>query len=87
MPVAEDWASRRGLLMPSLAMKRKINGVGAMDGELEEVKRGRLENGSEKKDEEGPETRPASKCPICLWPAGAPQCYHQGGGATQPAQS
>jgi hypothetical protein len=69
-------------------MKRKVNGVGAMDGEEEEVKRGRLENGSEEeKAEEGGETRPASKCPICLWPAGAPQCYHQGGGAAQPAQS
>jgi hypothetical protein len=31
------------------------------------------------------ETMPAGKCSICLWPVGAPECLHQGGGAAQPA--
>jgi len=65
--------------MPSLSccavMKRKSNGVGVMEEEEREEKRSRVEeNGSKTEEEEV--AKVAAKCPICLWPAGAPQCYH-----------
>ena len=62
--------------MPSLGccpvMKRKSNGVGVEEEEGQ--KKTKMENGSEDKEPL------QAKCPICLWPSGAPECYHQGGG-------
>ena len=58
--------------MPGLdccgVMKRKSNGVTAEDV----GKRSRLENGETKEEREVV----VSKCSICLWPLGSPQCYH-----------
>ena len=58
-------------------MKRK-NTIETENPDVE-VKRGRISNGSD-----GGHTPPhvhrnggaAHKCSICLWPVGAPQCYH-----------
>ena len=55
-------------------MKRKSNGVGVMEEEEREEKRSRVEENGRKTEEEV--AKVAAKCPICLWPAGAPQCYH-----------
>ena len=58
-------------------MKRKSNGVGVLEVEEEEEreeKRSRLEENGGKGV--GEEAKIATKCPICLWPAGAPECYH-----------
>lgn len=72
--------------MPSLScctpMKRKSNGVGVLEGEGVEGKRGRVENGEGEKVAEG---QGGVKCAICLWPSASPQCYHPRGGAAQPA--
>ena len=77
--------------MPSLSccggvMKRQNNGVGVM-GEEEEDNKGREEKRSRMEENggnkvEGEEVKIASKCPICLWPAGAPECYHTAAGNT-----
>ena len=66
-------------------MKRKSNGVGVEEegeevGEREE-KRSRLEENGGKVV--GEEAKVATKCPICLWPAGAPECYHTAGNTSQ----
>ena len=66
-------------------MKRKSNGVGVFEegeeeGEREE-KRSRLEENGGKVV--GEEAKVATKCPICLWPAGAPECYHTAGNTSQ----
>ena len=74
--------------MPSLSccgvMKRKSNGVGVMEaGEEDEEqgeKRSRLEENGAKV---GEEVKIDRKCPICLWPAGAPECYHTAGNTSQ----
>ena len=66
--------------MPSLScctvMKRKSNGVGVMEEEEREEKRSRVEENGRKTEGEEEVAKVAAKCPICLWPAGAPQCYH-----------
>ena len=77
--------------MPSLSccgvvMKRKSNGVGVMEErvgqeeEEREEKRSRMEENGGKV---GEEVKIATKCPICLWPAGAPECYHTAGITSQ----
>ena len=64
-------------------MKRKSNGVGVLEeGEegVEEVEEKRIrleENGGNKV------VKAATKCPICLWPAGAPECYHTASNSPQ----
>ena len=60
-------------------MKRKSNGVGVLEEEGQEEeereeKRSRLEENGGKVVGEG--AKIATKCPICLWPTGAPECYH-----------
>ena len=58
-------------------MKRKT----ATENPEVEEKRGRVSNGSYN-TETSPSHHPAEngraqhKCSICLWPVGAPQCYH-----------
>jgi len=50
-------------------MKRKTD----LENPEVEEKKGRISNGND-----GSPTHPsrAQKCSICLWPVGAPQCYH-----------
>ena len=66
-------------------MKRKSNGVGVLEEGEEEGERGekrsRLEENGGKVV--GEEVKIATKCPICLWPAGAPECYHTAGNTSQ----
>ena len=47
-----------------------------MEEEEREEKRSRVEENGRKTEEEEEVAKVAAKCPICLWPAGAPQCYH-----------
>jgi len=53
-------------------MKRKT----ALESPEVEEKRGRVSNGNASPPTHPGNGRAHHKCSICLWPVGAPQCYH-----------